>query len=119
MNTDATPMPVITKEEAIDFFSEFYFGAHHIPGDSPKTVGNHGWAVMHNLGELATFDYNGLTRLVLMAHDKCIRVSISPVRNGIMKIMIHRRSREDKSIFGGHPTIEQAIEFYNSKKAKP
>lgn len=53
----------LTHEEAVEFFSRFYRGAHHIPGNrkgnSVKPFG-FGWCVNHN-SDLASFDSNGLT----------------------------------------------------------
>lgn len=105
-------MKELTEQEAIDFFSEYYGGEHHIPGFKPKQFGL-GWCVNDNRGDIATFDFNGLTRLVLMAHDKCIRVGLQPIRNGLMTISIHKREREG-SMSERHPTIEQAIEKFRT-----
>ena len=94
------------KETAIGFFSEFYYGEHHIPNEI-KPCGD-GWMVNHDRGSLATYDFNQLTWLVLMAHEKCIRVEINPIRNGILQIKLHQREREG-TITTAHPTIEAAI----------
>jgi len=60
----------------------------------------------------ATWDFNRLTRLVIGAHDECIRVEISPCAFRYLSIeMWPRRSREG-CISERHPTIEQAIESY-------
>jgi len=85
-------MTHLTKEQATEFFSEFYKGEHRIPNHEVKKFG-HGFCVHHDRGDLSTFDFNELTRLVLMAHDKCIRVSIEAIRNGIMRIAIWQRER--------------------------
>lgn len=100
----------LTQQEAIDFFSEYYGGEHHIPGFKPKPFGI-GWSVNDNRGDLASFDFNQLTRLVFMAHDKCIRVSVEAVRNGLIRIAIWKREREG-GMSERHPTLEQAIERY-------
>lgn len=98
----------LTQEEATQFFSDFYGGEHHIPGFKPKEDG-FGWRVNHDRGEMATFDFNQLTRLVVMGHDRCIRVGIDAARNGIIRITIWKRQREG-SMSERHPTLEQAIE---------
>ena len=105
-------MNELTEQQAIDFFSEFYNGEHHIPGYKPKQEG-FGWSVKHNRGDMATYDFNQLTRLVLMAHDKCIRVGIEAIRNGIIKITIWQRVREG-SMYERHPTIDDAIKAFKS-----
>lgn len=108
-------MTPLTKEEAIEFFSEFYGGEHHIPNCEVKQFG-YGWCVHHDRGDMATYDFSNLTRLVFMAHDKCIRVSVEAIRNGIIRIAIWKRDREG-SIDQRHPTLEQAIETFRKPKS--
>jgi hypothetical protein len=103
----------MTEQEAIDFFSEFYQGEHHIPG-KVKSFGHHGWAVNHDRGDLATYDYNQLTRLVFMAHSKCVRVSIMPSSPRHLRIVIWKRQHEG-GMAQRHPTLEQAIESFFPK----
>jgi len=106
----------LTIEEATEFFSEFYRGEHHIPNYKPKQYG-YGFCVCHDRGGLATFDFNELTRLVIMAHDKCIRVEIMPKGRDTMIIGIWKREREG-SMSHRHPTLEDAIEAFR-KSATP
>lgn len=105
-------MAHLTKEEATEFFSEFYYGEHHIPKHQVFEFG-YGWMVRHDRGDLSTFDYNQLTRLVIMAHDKCIRVSIMPLSKAALQICIWKREREG-SMSERHPTLEQAIEKFRT-----
>lgn len=104
----------LTKEEATAFFAELYGGEHHIPGYKVLDFG-YGWMVKHDRGDLATYDYNDLTRLVLMAHDKCIRVSINPISKTAVGIAIWKRQREG-SMSERHPTLEHAIEKFRESK---
>lgn len=104
----------LTKEEATAFFSELYYGEHHIPKHQVLEFG-YGWMVKHDRGDLATWDYNELTRLVLMAHDKCIRVSVNPISKTVIGIAIWKRLREG-SMSERHPTLEQAIEKFRESK---
>lgn len=96
----------MSSDEAKQFFGWFYHGEHHIPS-TIKPFGS-GWVVIHNRGDLATFDFNGLTRLVLMAHAKQIRVSIMPYNFNSFKIAIWQRKLEG-AFDERHPTIETAI----------
>jgi hypothetical protein len=104
----------LTKEEATAFFSEFYGGQHHIPHSGVKHCGL-GFKVIHQQGNLATVDGNSLTKLVLMAHDKCIRVEVMPVNFSNLQIAIWKRQNRDGGITERHPTIEQAIESFRGK----
>jgi hypothetical protein len=100
----------LTKEEATAFFAELYGGEHHIPKHQVFEYGN-GWMVKHDRGDLATYDFSQLTKLVLMSHDRCIRASIEPLNMGTLKIAIWKRNREG-GMDSRHPTIEQAIESF-------
>lgn len=102
----------LTKEQAKEFFSEFYNGEHHIPGFEPKPYGL-GWIIIHDRGDLATFDFNQLTKLVVMAHDKCIRTSVEEHSKNAVKIAIWKREREG-SMSDRHPDLESHIKTLRS-----
>ena len=95
----------MTHQEAEDFFSEIYFGLHHIPSKI-KEFGR-GWSINH-YGDIATFDSNALTRLVFLAHDAGYRVGISQGSPRHIKISIWKRGR-DGGITEYHPTLENAL----------
>lgn len=57
---------------------------------------------------LATWDSDGLTRLVIAAHDACARACIAPASPTYLRIMLHPRARNG-SFMEGHPTMEDAI----------
>ncbi len=100
-------MEHLTKEEATKFFAQFYNGEHHIPGYEPKPTG-FGWFVNHDRGSLATYDFNELTRFVVMAHDQCIRVEINGVSKNVLRISIWKRGREG-GMSERHIDLETAI----------
>lgn len=105
-------MNVLSIEEAKKFFSDFYFGEHHFPGKIKEW--GHGWA-MPQTNSLSTYDYNHLTRLVVMAHDRCIRVEIVPKGMNRILIVLHKRKREG-GVSKEHPELEDAIEYIRSKE---
>jgi len=61
---------------------------------------------------LATYDADGLTALVIGAHDQAIRVEIDPRSFTHLTIAMWPRQREHKHQWGRHPTIEQAVARY-------
>jgi hypothetical protein len=93
--------------EAKSFFSQFYLGEHHIPKSGIKSFGE-GWYVNH-YGELSTFDFDNLTRLVFLAHDMCFRISVMNSGPGMIKIVIWKRDGREGKIWQRHPTIETAL----------
>lgn len=61
---------------------------------------------------LSTFDFDHLTRFVLVAHERCVRVDLAPASRGYFYIYVHPRDREAAAWHERHPTIEQAIAKY-------
>jgi len=99
------------KEVATQFFADFFGGKHHIPAEIREW--GLGWC-LNTFQELSTFDYNSLTRLVFMAHDRCIRVAILPSGPGRVKIVIWQRERQG-GVTERHPTIEDALRTWREK----
>ena len=102
-------------EEAESFFSRIYLGKHHIP--SKIHPYGQGWCVNH-YGDLSTFDFNTLTRLVFHAHDQCVRVEIGQSGPRMVKIAIHKRTSRTGSMFERHPTIEEALADWRERGNK-
>jgi hypothetical protein len=103
MSTDT-----LTESEARAFFAAFYRGEHHFP--SKIQPYGEGWSMSH-FGSLATFDTDELTRLVLLAHARCIRVQVEQGGPNRLRIAIWKRERVGR-FSERHPTIEQAIEAF-------
>lgn len=96
----------MTEEEARDFFCELFKGYHHIPSSLKPTKKGKGWRV--NYHEMSTYDYDLLTRLVILAHKYAYRASVSPLNFKYLEIDIFKRKRSGM-MFERHPTIEEAI----------
>ena len=62
-------------------------------------------------GGLASTDFDRLTRLVLAAHDNCVRVSIHAASFRYFFIQISPRVRDGLSM-NSHPAIEQSIAWF-------
>ena len=99
-------------EDAEDFFAEIYHGRHHIPSKL-KGFGD-GWSVNHR-GDLSTFDFDTLTRLVFLAHDLCMRVSIEQSGPGMVKIIVWKRNSREGRMSSRHPTIEEALNVWRER----
>lgn len=70
------------------------------------------WTCIHS-GDMATQDFNYLTRLVFAAHEYCCRVSISNGGPRALKVFVSDRDRSDSNT-EGHRTIEKALEMWNN-----
>ena len=97
----------MTREAAEDFFSALYGGKHHIPRGGLHEFGL-GWSVNH-YGDLSTFDFDKLTCLVFLAHDRAVRVEVSNSGPRMVKISIWQRKRDGQHMYDRHPTIEEAL----------
>lgn len=70
--------------------------------------------VVYSGGSMATWDFDHLTRLVIGAHDECIRVGIEPVAPRYFRFSFHPRQRDGERIHTRHPIIETAIASYRT-----
>jgi hypothetical protein len=114
--TVKTALPVFPLEEAVAFFATIYGGEHNIPGKLKEW--GLGWKLSHP-GELATFDSDKLTALVLLAHDRAIRVSIMQGGPRRLAIVLFKRQAAGKSMSERHPTIAQALITWRSLNVLP
>lgn len=58
---------------------------------------------------LATFDFDNLTRAVVLAHDRMIRFAIEPSGPNMLKLCFSKRHTREGRMYERHPTIEEAI----------
>ena len=86
---------------------DLFHGFHHIDGDiRPCSTG----IQINTSGRLfATYDFDGLTRAVIMAHDRCIRFEIRPCTPQLLKLTLWQRKGRDGAMHDRHPTMEDAI----------
>jgi hypothetical protein len=77
-------------------------GEHHLP-----TVHLFGAGICINVSnDLATFDFDRLTRLVITAHRWAVRIEIASSGPRLIKIIAHRRSPvQTESIYRRHPDL--------------
>jgi len=55
--------------------------------------------------DLATFDHDKLTALVLAAHKNCVRVEIEPCNPQYLRIVFWPRETDGERIYARHPTL--------------
>lgn len=81
-----------------------YCGAHHV--GRVKIYDDRSMQVTH-YGDMATTDGDRLTRLVVLAHDAAVRLSIDSYGPYNLRIMLHARERSDRNMTN-HRTMEDA-----------
>jgi len=99
------------QSDCIDLFCDLVGGAHNLNGSFINLGGN--GVCISQKRSFATYDDNWLTKLVFMAHDRCIRVELQAAGHGITRVILFKRGR-DGSLMERHPTLEQALEHYRS-----
>lgn len=99
---DMTP----EQRECYELLCGLVCGEHHLT--SPVYAWSGAGIRYAHYGELATFDFDKLTRLVVMAHDRCIRATVMASGPRMVGIGLSKRSREG-CFAERHPTMEEAI----------
>ena len=94
-----------------DLLAKVFYGEHHVP---PVRSFGDGIKCHVYSGKLATFDFDYLTRLVVLAHDQCIRVEICQGGPGTVGVALHKRHTREGRMSERHPTIEDAIQKIRS-----
>ena len=100
---------------------EDWRGLHHFCTTRMKKVDwtNPRWIELNlsnreSTGQLSTFDFSGLTSLVFLAHDHCIRVDLQPCNFNYLTLVFHPRDERIGGMSERHPTIEQALEQWRT-----
>ena len=96
----------------------FQTGVYNLPINWKRVDWRHGNGVSFVIRSegLATYDFNKLTRLVIGAHEECIRLEISPHTFSHLKINMWPRKSREGNMYERHPTIEDAIINFRSGK---
>lgn len=97
--------------ECYDLLCRLVGGSHHIEGVI-RDCSSVGISVNLTWPNFATFDNNYMTRLVFLAHDRCIRASLAPVNSGFLKLSLWKRKGIEGSISERHPNIEEAVQDF-------
>lgn len=99
-------------EHVADLLSDLFVGLYHLDGaEKVDWANDHHIEVRVVYKEFATFDTNLLTKLVFLAHDRCLRVSVNPRSPHALTLLFHQRRRAG-GVFERHPTIEQALAMH-------
>jgi hypothetical protein len=100
--------------ECAQMFADVVGGFHHVTGTFKPW--NDGIRVSDYQRAWSTFDMDRLTRLVILAHDRMIRVSIVPSAPRRVGIEMWKRHTREGRMSKRHPTMEQAIATHRRSK---
>jgi hypothetical protein len=62
----------------------------------------------------STYDFDYLTRLVFLAHEFCVRVSVCQSGRGMIKIQFHERKNRTGGMWERHPTLDHAVSSFHA-----
>jgi hypothetical protein len=96
-------------EAVADLLGDLFYGIYHLDGAAGMDWSNNDYIEIRMMsGAWATFDPCDLTRLVFLAHDRCLRVDINPRSHRSLTLLFHQRKREG-GVWARHPTLEEAV----------
>jgi hypothetical protein len=108
----------VTKQElspfgelVADVLGQVYAGIYHIQSEvlNKRADFTHPSCVeIVTYGDLSTYDFDILTKLVVLCHDHAIRFTVAPASNRHLRLLFHKRVRESSRIYDRHPTLEDA-----------
>lgn len=96
-----------------DLLGDLFLGIYHLDNGALKRVDwsdNHHIQFILSYHELATTDWNELTKLVILCHDRLVRCSIQGCGPNRLRLLFYQRANRDGEYHERHPTIEQAIQ---------
>lgn len=96
----------LDQRACFDLLCRVFGGEHHL-----ANVYACGSGIKVNMpgDRLATFDLDYLTRLVVLAHDECVRVEVAPGGPYRVKLLLHKRCSRSGRVNERHPTLEDAM----------
>jgi hypothetical protein len=100
-----------TGKAAADLLGDVFLGIYHMNYTSLKKVDwTDEWNIEVTVGkELSSFDGDELTRLLLLAHDRRMRVSLVGLGPHYMRLCISKRKKRTGQMHERLPTMEDHI----------
>jgi len=98
-------------EAVADLVGQVFLGIYHLPTAALKKVEwDDDYIIRLVIGKsLCTVDNNELTRLVVLAHDRLIRVDIEGAAPRYLRLIFHQRTAREGSLTERCPTMEEHI----------
>lgn len=94
-----------------DLLGDVFCGIYHLDQKELRKVnwGDKYVIVFRLAGSLSTFDNESLTKLVVLAHDRYLRVDIGAASKGKLEIMFHLRAYRTGDLMRRMPTMEDHL----------
>jgi hypothetical protein len=118
MTTDTIDQITLPTAERIRHVIAIAFGGlHHVEKVKKFQEGrpDEYWSCL-TYGDMATYDSNALTLLVIGAHRYGCRVGINAAGPRRLKITVWARPKRTGEFWERHPTMERAVELYDQPR---
>jgi hypothetical protein len=104
LHTDLIELELAQK---VELFIDFVFGGKH---HTNKVINHNSWYEVKFYQDVATWDFNIMTKMVVASHDLGLRADIEA--NGLrgLKVLLHNRKSREGLMHQRHPTLEQHLE---------
>lgn len=116
--------PLIYKAGRV--LSFVYGGVHNIPKSQRRALQSANGTDYEPMlveimvrDDLASFDFDRLTRLVFAAHEASVRVEVSPANNKAIRVRFHNRNEHDTKLSRFHPRISPVIDTLHARFPRP
>lgn len=88
-------------KDVADLLGDVFLGIYHLDQKALARVDwkNDRWISFVYYGGLATVDGNELTRLIVLAHDRMMRVEIDGAANKYLRLTFHQRHQREGGDF--------------------
>lgn len=97
------------QKECFELLCDIHGGGNHVFGKI-YPMQSHGIYINSTCSHyMSTFDFDNLTRAVVLAHDRMIRFQIEPSGPNMLKLCFSKRKSREGRMHERHPTIESAI----------
>lgn len=95
-------------ETIADLLDDVWAGIYHLPTTYLERTNwaDPDWIIVIIPNGLATFDNNGLTMLVVLVHDRMLRMEIRGRSHSSMELLFHLRKARTGRTFERCPTLE-------------
>lgn len=106
--------------EVADLLGDAFMGIYHLSYTSLKKVNWKApcYVAVTIRGELATFDTNTLTILLVLCHDRCLRMAIEGTGPNYLRVSFTKRQRDGQQ-WARHPTLEDAASMIRNHYEVP
>lgn len=94
-----------------DLLGDLFYGIYHLNYTSLRKVQwtDNRWMAFCHYGELATFDFDLLTRFVVLCHDRQLRGAIEGRSYHYLQLSFTARPKRDGQRYERHPTLEDNV----------